>query len=67
MKDSIMLLGTGSGFSTLALSINSIIEKTTPVIVYIGLIVGTITSILVCIYWFKKLFKKEKNEKKRRH
>lgn len=37
------------------LSIYTIIEKSTPILAWIGLIVGIITSILAAIYYIKKI------------
>ncbi len=51
------ILGIGSGIGTASLSIETIIEQSTPIIAWIGLIIGTILSFVLCVYWVKKLFR----------
>lgn len=42
-----------------AVTIASFMDKTTPIIVYLISLFTLIMTILLCIYWFKKNFKKE--------
>ena len=52
--------GTVAGPATLTISVEQLISTTTPIITWIGLILGVMLTTVMLIYWLKKLFKKEK-------
>jgi len=53
------VLGIISGPSTAGVSIYSLVDHTTPVISWVGMVLGIIVTLLAGIYYSQKIFKKK--------
>lgn len=59
MKERVLaFVGVGAGGGTTALSIETIMQKSTPILQYVGLVLGIALTLVMLVYWSRKAFKK---------